>query len=434
MKITLFQGIVLGVCALAGIIGVAVFSFYRPEGGTAGVGSVLIWGSIPEKGVHAALENLRRADQTFGNVTYVDFEPNQLPQELVAAIAQGTPPDLVLASHEHLSALAPYVRSISVERVSERTFKDAFTAGGEIFLLPDGSGSLGLPILIDPLVLFYNRTMLSSAGIVRPPLTWDELSGHINAVVTRTPSGGIDKSLVAFGTYANVQNARGILSSLFMQLGAPLSVIVSTGQPRADLGTRAESGIPPAEAVVRFYTQFADPSKSLYSWNAGLEGSQERFLQGDLAFYLGYASEVGHLREANPNLDFDVAVLPQYSERGTKATYGHLYAFMIPKGAKNHEGGFQVAVALTQVGNNQLLALHTLRAPAVRGALAHRPSDAVSAIAYDSALFTRGWLSPGPAETDSVFSAMINDVNSGRLSITRAVALAESALTALFAR
>ncbi|MEK7126100.1 MAG: extracellular solute-binding protein, partial [Patescibacteria group bacterium] len=227
------------------------------------------------------------------------------------------------------------------------------------------------------------------------------------------------------GTYNNVHNARGILSSLFLQTGVPLSSYSANGVLSANLG--ATSG----QAVLGFYTQFADPSKVSYTWNASLPDSQQKFLVGDLAFYLGYVSETRYLRSANPNLDFSVAVLPQPATASVKRAYGLIYALMIPRGAKNPAGAYQTAVLLASQEQQSVAGVYTGLAPANLNVLANTPADPVAVVAYAEALYTRGWLSPSVADTDNVFSGMINNVTSGRSTIESALASAERSLSSL---
>jgi ABC-type glycerol-3-phosphate transport system substrate-binding protein len=257
------------------------------------------------------------------------------------------------------------------------------------------------------------------------------LTGLVPRVATKSPAGNINQALIALGTYTNVRNARGILSTLFIQAGVPISTISSTGVRRANLGTSPAQGTPPGQSVLRFYTQFADPTKISYTWNSSLPNSQQRFLTGDSALYLGYVSEAAYFKQANPNLDFDVSPVPQLATSAAKSTYGLIYAFAIPRGSGNPTGAFNAAAALTSPAVNRAAATAATMAPAGRLTLATPPSEAVSSVAYSSALYTTGWLSPAPGDTDTIFSAMITNVITGRLTIDAALSSAESALSAL---
>lgn len=431
MKISLFQGILFAVFGLGALIGLFVFATYTSTSGGSTVGTVVIWGTLPSAGMQATLAVAAQTDTTLKSISYVQKDVATLPTDLAAAIATGVAPDLILASQEELHSLAKFITPISESMLSMRTFTSAFARGGEVFTTPDGAGYYGIPFLIDPLVLFSNRLILASTGIAKPPATWEALTGLVPRVALLTPTRQITRGLIALGTYTNVHNARGILSALFLQQGVPLSSYSASGNRMANLGLTASSGMAPGPSVLGFYTQFTDSSKVSYTWNASLPDSMQAFLAGDLALYLGYASEARFLRSANPNLDFDVSPLPQPATAKLKSAYGLFYALMIPRGAKNASGAYQAAVLLTNPPEQIAAASNTGLAPATLTELAKVPADPIATVAYAEALYTRGWLSPSPADTDAVFSGMIGNVISGRSSLETALASAERSLSAL---
>lgn len=435
MKIPLFQAILLGVFVLSAVIGLFVFATYTTKSENDKIGAVLVWGTLPKEGVQAAIAAINQLETGLKNVSYEEKDPKALVADLSSAIATGAAPDLILASQEELYGLSKFIEPIPLSTLSIRAFLDTFVEGANLYLVPGSLGYYGIPFLVDPLVLFSNRPILASSGIAKPPSTWEALIGLVPNVALLTPSRQITRGLIAFGAYDNVNNARGILSSLFLQTGIPVTSYTSSGTLAADLGVNssADSGeVQPGRAVLGFYTQFADPSKVSYTWNVSLPTSERMFLTGDLALYPAYASRARHLRGANPNLNFDAAPLPQPATAAVKRVYGLFYAFMVPRGARNPSGAFQATAILTSQVGQATAALHTGLAPATLGELARIPGDPIAAVAYRSALYSSGWLSPPVVEVDRIFSGMIRDVISGRSSITVALASAERALGALF--
>lgn len=436
MKVPLFQAVLLGIFVLGAVIGLFVFATYSSKNEGDKIGSVLIWGTLPKEGMQAAITAITQEDTGLKNVSYVEKDQATIVAELSSAIATGAAPDLVLASQEELYELSRFITPIPHDTLSVRTFQDAFVEGANLYGVPGGAGYYGVPFLVDPLVLFVNRSILSSSGIARPPSTWEALIGLVPQVALLTPSRQVTRGLIAFGAYDNVDNARGILSSLFLQTNIAIVSRAPNGAIVANLGaaeaSSEQSEAQPGRAVLGFYTQFADPSKVSYTWNGSLPGAERMFLTGDLAFFPAYASRARYLRAANPNLNFDAASLPQPATAVGKRVYGLFYAFMIPRGAKNPSGAYQAATIFAGPSGQAASALHTGLAPAALGALAEAPADPIAAVAYASALYSRGWLSPRAADVDRVFSGMIRDVISGRSSVTTALASAERALGALF--
>ncbi len=417
----------MGVFGIAGIIGLFVFASYRGDGSSEqlGVGAVTVWGILPASQIDNALSSARQINRELEQVKYIARNPDTFSNDLATAIATGNAPDAVLISQEHLLSVQKFLTPISNTALPASTFSDTFTIASTRYQL--SSGTYGIPILIDPLVLFENRTLLSSSGIAKPPATWEALTGMVPRLTTLSSSGKLKRQLIALGTYDNIQNARGILSAIFLQTGVPISVLGINGYT-ASLGGVGTSG----QAVVRFYTQFADPSKISYTWDASLPNSRQAFLSGDLALYIGYASEARYLRQANPNLNFSAVALPQPQTSVNKKTYGLIYALGIPRGSKNPSGAFQVGALLTSTAQQLALSANTGIAPATRDALGSVSDDPTLSVSYGSALYADAWLSPPPSSTDQVFSVMIKNVTSGRLSLSSAISTAERALTSVF--
>jgi len=434
MKLSLFKVILMGVFGFSALIGVFVFATYtNKNSGKDAVGTVIIWGTLPAEGMKALLTTTAQTNAAFKNVSYVEKNPATLASSLSTAIATGNAPDLILASQEELHPLTKFIAPIPLATLPKSSFISTFVAEGDLFAVPGGAGYYGVPFLIDPLALFSNRDILSSSGIAKPPATWEALTGLAPNIAILTPSRQITRGLIALGSYDNVHNARGILSSLFLQTDVSLSSYSSSGNLTANLSQTSSGAASPGKAVLGFYTQFVDPSKVSYTWNASLPDSQQVFLAGDVALYLGYVSEARFLSSANPNLNFDVSPLPQPATARLKSTYGLAYSFMIPRGAKNASGAYQVAILFTDPAVQTSAAALTGLAPATLTVLSTAPTDdPVAAVAYAEALYAKGWLSPMPEDTDTVFSSMIGNVTSGRLTPEVALNSAERSLTSLF--
>ncbi len=432
MKVSLFQGILFAIFGFAALVGLFVFSTHTSTtgGGASEVGLVTIWGTLSKQDIQNALTAIGQTDQSFKEVSYVQKDEATLASDLASAIATGDAPDLVLASQENLQSLARLITPIPTSTLSAASFTSAFIAEAQLLTTPDGSGYYGVPFLVDPLVLFSNRALLASKGIAKPPATWEALTGLVSTVAELTPNRQITRGLIGLGTYDNVHNARGILSSLFLQTGIPVS-FYRNGVLAANLSSGTSGTSVPGQAVIGFYSQFADPSKLSYTWNASLPDSQKAFLSGDLALYLGYVSEARFLRNANPNLDFVVAPLPQPGTATLKSAYGILYSFMIPRGAKNPSGAYQAAALLTSSAEQAIAAQVTGLAPVSLTELSTAPADPVASVAYAEALYANGWLSPTPASTDQVFSSMITGVITGRFTPATALSSGENSLNLL---
>ncbi|MCI0597845.1 extracellular solute-binding protein [Candidatus Parcubacteria bacterium] len=426
-----FQIILIAVFALAALAGIFLFANFGGGGGANGeVGTVEIWGTVPADAVNAGIQELTAGRVDYSDVSYVEKAEASFSRELADALASGAGPDLVILSQEHILTERAKLTEIPFATIPERTFIDSYASIFELFLTP--TGTYAIPLVVDPLMLYYNRAMLSSAGIVSPPATWEAVAGLSSALSLRDAAGNLTRSTIPFGEYANVRNARGIVSLLLLQAGTSITAETEQGI-RSVLGRQTGAGSfgsAPAESAMSYYTQFADPAKTVYSWNRALPSSRQSFIAGDLALYPGYASELPFIMAANPNLDFDVARIPQPGTASGRTTYALAYAFAIPRAADNSVGALQTAFALTADTPMRIIAEALSMAPAKRTLLVPVANDRYSSIFYPDALVARGWLSPAPSAVDGIFSAMIGNITSGRQDVADALQGAADALDA----
>lgn len=424
-----FQIVLLAVFGILALIGLYVFATFSSTGGGTSVGKVTIWGVLPAAPIESALTRLGSGNSNYKGVTYVQKNAANLDNELAQAIATGAGPDLVLASQEQLITSQNKFAIVPYASLPKRTFLDSYASIFDLYLTT--TGTYGIPLAVDPLVLYYNTNLLQAAGVATPPATWEELPGMVPLLTKQTDAQTIQQSTIAFGGYGNVSNARAILSALLFQAGSSITGIIGGNSLGSTLTQGAVSSQTTlAAAAVRFYTQFADPAKTVYSWNQALPVSEQYFLANTLALYPGFASEATILSAGNPNLRFDVAPFPQTGTGGVKATYGLAYAFALTKTSTNATGAFSVATLLTDATQSPLIAKGYSLTPALISLLKPDPADPYAAVTYPAALTARGWLSPSPATVDAIFAAMITNVTSGRDTISQALIAADQSLTA----
>ena len=432
MQMKPFQIILMAVFGITALVGLFLFANFQGfTGGVKPVGPVTVWGTLPARTMQEALATLK---QTHGELAKVSYEEKQLStfdEQLSDAIASGNGPDLILISQEQLAAEQNKIQLISNSATSERTFRDTYLPEAELFLA--GKGAYAIPFVLDPLVLYYNRTHLASVGAAVAPPTWEAVAGLSPVLTRQDASGAIVRSGLAFGAYENSENARAVVSLLLLQSGYSItertldSISATLTRPVGD-----SAGPSPAVSALNYYLQFANPAKTSYSWNRSIAGDRQAFLAGDLSLYFGFASEVSLIAAGNPNLDFDMASVPHPATSETRTTYGRIYGFAIPKASANPEGALRTAYALSasEVLPTLARALHMV--PAQRALLIPAQGDLYESVYFPQALVARGWLSPAPLKTDTLFATMVSSVTSGRQGVSDALGTLDQAISATF--
>jgi ABC-type glycerol-3-phosphate transport system substrate-binding protein len=425
-----FQLIVTAVFVVLIIVGVGIFALFGGLLGNSAIGTVVIWGTMDQRTMGTVIDSMKSQDKSLQDVTYVEKSAGTYDAELVNAIAAGTGPDLALISQSELGALSDKLLVIPYGAVSQSTFINSYIDEGQLFLT--GQGTLGLPFSVDPLVMYWNRDLFAQGGVAQAPQYWDDVIELSPKITSLDSSQNVRQSAVALGEWDNISHAKEILSTLFLQAGEPIvSRDPQTGAFSSVLGAGTAGTQNPGESALRFYTQFANPGKSTYSWNRSLPNSSEAFASGDLAVYFGFGSELGSLAQRNPNLHFSVALLPQL-KGVTARTWGDLSVLSIPRSAKNPGGAQQVAIKLTSQKAIGVVVRETGLPPVRRDVALDTSANAAAQVLSQSALISTAWFDPSPRETDGIFKTMVESVISGKDEPIGALSQASQQLSQFF--
>ncbi|MBU6430805.1 MAG: extracellular solute-binding protein [Patescibacteria group bacterium] len=409
------------------VVGVIMFSLSR--GGSSGAGEeITLWGTIPESLFVKYLDsvNLNRKNKVL--IKYVAKEASSFDAEFVEALASGTGPDAILLPQDSILRHKDKIYPIPYGTLSERAFKDTFIQEAELYLFPEGI--IALPFTIDPLVMYWNRDIFTDALMAQAPSYWDEFPSLVGKITKVDSQLNILRSAAALGEFRNIASAKEIISMLIFQAGNPI-VKNDNGKTTAVLSDRMDSAIPPSEAALRFYAEFSNPSKTSYSWNRALPLSTSYFLSGDLAVYFGFASEFDGIKIKNPNLNFDVAVVPQRRGANTKTTFGAMQGFALVKSSKKLSSAWSAISTLANKDNLSLWTKTSGLPPVRRDLLSAGSADPVGSVFYASAIISKGWLDPNKEETNAVFQNMVESIISGKSMLDEAVHQADLELQSI---
>ncbi len=426
-----FQIVFISICIVLTIAGVFVFSFggTKAKKGSYTGATAIIWGTEDEK----MMTDLINASDSAGTkvyAKYVEKDAANFNQILLEALATGRGPDAILVSAEDLLTYQDKILTIPFETLNERDFKDRFIEEGELFRTD--KGFLAVPFSVDPLVLYWNRDIFTIHDKTSPPANWSTIVSLVPEMRDISEDLTVFEAVISLGDYRNINNAKSILSALMLQSGTVITSLKyqENGEKiilNSELdGSSRDTMVVPAVAALNFYTQFADPLSKVYSWNRSLPNSLDMFASDDLAMYIGFGSESNLIRSKNPNLNFDMALLPQSSASAVPVTYGKMLGIAVFSSSKNQVGAYQAISSLTAAPFIKAYAEKTGLPPVRRDLLATLPGTADGNILYKSAIYSRGFLDPNPTKTGSIFQTMIESVLSGRLTSNNAVQGADS--------
>jgi ABC-type glycerol-3-phosphate transport system substrate-binding protein len=420
----MFKIIVISAGIIAAVLSVLVFSgkvSLGSGGAKAPTGQIEVWGTIPKDPMENFLMQYNAQAKTF-RVTYRFIPEDGFSTALVEALAEGRGPDAIIAPYQKILEQASKVYPFPAASFTEKNYKDTYVNGASILWTPQGA--LALPVSIEPLVLFFNRTLLAKHGVVAPPKYWDEINGLVPTLTVINPQGAFVESAIALGAYNNVPNTKDILTTMVHQLGQETVVKQVNGAGSyvytvtANTPVKEGGDIFPLAVDLRYFMEFSDPTKNKYAWNQFLPNAQDQFVAEKLAMYIGFYGDGKTIRERNQKLDFDSTYLPQTKDYNTFVTGMRLYGFATLRSVKNANVAFRVESDFASLDwSNQISAL-------VGGVPAHTSYvklQGVPEVLGRSNLVARGWFDVKPQSSSALFEQMIRDVSSGKTDVSDAV-------------
>jgi len=407
---------------------IAVMLFSMSSGGGSSVPTITIWGDISAPDFSNLMNVAGLQNNQTAKIRYVEKSSATFDTDFTEALASGVGPDLVIISQENLWKQKNRLLLIPATSINQNDFISTFIDEGSLFYTT--GGAYALPLIVDPLVLYWNRDLFSKEAIATPPKYWDEIYDYATKLTEKDNAGNITTSAIALGGSTNIPNSKDILALLMLQAGTPITNIVS-GNLRAELTNSFNLSVVPAQAAVDFYTQFSNPAKPFYSWNRSMKSAGTSFTSGDSAMYIGFASELFNLLAKNPTLNLGISAIPQSRVSNKAITFGRLSALAVVKNSRNPTAALNIALTLISKDVMSALSKIVSLPPTRRDLLTVKQTDLAQSVFYDAAIRSRGWLDPDEVKTTQIFSNIVESVTSGRARTSEALGAAQNQINAL---
>ncbi len=431
--------------------------------------SLEIWGAFDDS------EDYTEIFSTYANinplvesVTFRKFSTQEYEAALLDALAAGTGPDIFMIRNSQIPEFLNKIVPAPSGMISERRFNSAFVdvvaddvvVNGEIY---------GLPLSVDSLALYYNKDFFNAAGIAAPPQTWQEFASVVERLSQIDQYGNIQRAGAAFGTGKNINRSADVIAALFMQNGVPITsnngnVVLSSYVESTD-GVASDAAI----ETLRFYTNFASPSRSVYTWNPRQHYSIDAFTEGRVGMMINYSWHYNTIKHKNEKLRFAVAPLPQINRDAPK-NIANYQVFVVAKnktmeakpGKKPlpqrlriheaweflsyltlpHNGRFRIVHGITgqekvaelSIDPAENYLLRTGKPAARRDLVEAQKDDAIlGPFAYGN-LIAQTYRRFSPDAVDAIFVEMIDSVVVGQRTVSQALANAKTQMVEIFQR
>lgn len=389
------------------------------------------------------------------SINYREFRYDEYEKELIRALAEGEGPDIFLVHNtwveQYKSLIEPMPETVTIgyqevrgrikkevidvlrtentlsERALKSNFVDVVTKDVLRPYQPDEDTApenriFGLPAALDTMALYWNKDLLNAAGIAQAPDTWTEFQDAIVALTKVDKDGKIVQSGAGMGTSKNVERSADLLALLMLQNGTQM--ISANGRDATfdkvpDTGVK---GVLPGLDAVRFYTDFANPTKEVYTWNADQPNSFDAFANGTSAMFFGYAYHLPLLRTTSPKLNFAVSVVPQI-EGGREANYANYWVMVVSKDSANENWAWNFIQYLTadEEQNAKYLAAAN-KPPALRSLISTQLEDEdLSAFAREVLTADSWYHGTDIAAAEEALRELIDTVLAGSMESTDAI-------------
>jgi len=400
------------------------------------------WGVFDDSDHYAPLIAKFNQSYPWIKIKYKKFPYEEYERSLLEAWATGGGPDMFLMHNtwlpKHQSHIYPYPQDkkspLNTEAYKQTFMPVAtsdFVSGGQIYAIPFYS---------DNLALYYNKGILEElfrnnpddSWILEPPETWDEFINLVKYVTDKDEWGNIRRAGAAIGTTENINRASDILSLIMLQSGTQM---VSSDLYSATFNkTTAVDGqaYNPGERSLRFYTDFANPRKNIYTWNTNRDYSIDDFAEGDVAMIFGYSYLIDTIKKKNPSLQFEVAPMPQIQEATTPINYANYWAPTVSRLSQKVEEAWTF-IEFCSREENVFLYLNATNRPTVRrGLISWQEKEMPNlAVFAKQGLTAKTWYQIDSDAVERIFLDMINKVNLSPTSVSGAINEAAQELTVL---
>ena len=357
------------------------------------------------------------------HIVYTKKNINTYESDLLDALASGNGPDIFAINNAWLPKYIDKVTPASSSEVSYTDYKNTFVDVAVNDFTKDQK-VYGFPISVSSLGLFYNKDLLGSAGIATPPKTWDELATDVQRIKKQDNTGYFSRSGIAMGTNANVNRAVDILYLLMLQQGT--TAFSADGNYPQFNQTAQKNGqtYNPGAAALTFYTSFANPTSPNYNWNARSDYSINAFANGRAAFLYSYYYTRATILQQSPNLNFDVAPVPQVNLNDSSVNFANYWGEVVSKQSKYSTIDWDFLKFLVSKTSLDKYYAATKEPSSRRDLIALQIQDPNIGVFANANLTAKSFYRPDQVAMDTIFGKLIDNVILNHLSVQNALSQA----------
>ena len=351
-------------------------------------------------------------------------------EELLGALAAGKGPDIFVVNNSWMPRYSDKINPISQELITdsqklitERKFKEQFVDVAYYDFVFDGK-IYAVPFSVDTLALYYNKDFFNTVGIPEPPKTWEEFKDAVERLTEIDQYGNITRAGAAIGTAKNVNRSTDIVSLLMLQSGVQMTNSKNSAATFNQGIEISGKDYLPGLTALRFYTDFANVSKRVYTWNPRMHYSIDSFYEGKAAMMFNYSYHIPTIKAKAAKLNFGVAPIPQISGSEVDVNYANYWANAVSSLSPYPTEAWDFILFVAQKENLEKYLTETEKPTARRDLVIKQIDDIYLGVFAEQALTAQSWRQVDDKRIESIFADMIESVVLGQVTAEEAIELA----------
>lgn len=358
-------------------------------------------------------------------INYKKFEYPEYEKTIIDSLAAGKGPDIWMIHNTWLPTHKEKLAPCPTEIMTSTLYKNAFVeVTSQDFIYNNQIYAIALSV--DTLALYYNKDFFNSAAITAPPSNWDEFKEAVKKLTKFDENDEIIQAGAAIGTSRNINRATDILYLLMLQNGTEmtneektLATLTKSKETKEGL-----SYIPGVDAL-KFYTDFADPSKAIYTWNPTLHYSLDAFVEEKVAMIFNYAYRMKDIKHRAPKLNFGVAAVPQIKNTPKEVNFANYWGIAVSSTSQHQTEAWRFLTFLGRKENVEKYVAATGRPASRPDVLNNQLQDPNLQIFAKQALTAKSWYQIDSAKIENLFLETIDSVVLGEKEAEQALKDAE---------
>lgn len=413
--------IVISVVAVLLIAGGLFIFFYGRKPAISQEAKIEFWGVFDDSDVFRTL--IEEYNEIFPKVeiTYYKKDYQTYEKDLLETMAAGQGPDIFMLHHTWLPRYQGKIIPVSSsEVISLKQVQEEFVDVAANDFIKE-SKIYALPLTVDTIALYYNKNIFNSAGLPQPPQNWEEFLTDVEKLTARDEGGNIVRAGAAVGGARNVNRSTDVVALLMLQSGARMSD-ENTGEVFFHRPVVLEGEtFYPGERALQFYTDFANPLKSIYTWNNRMDYSIDIFSEGKAAMMLNYSYHIPTIKAKSPYLNFALAPMPQIKGSANSVNYANYWGLTVSRNSKDSQPAWQFIRWLSQKEQAKKYLELSKRPTARRDLVNWQKDDLDLAVFAQQSLSAYSWRQVDNLTIEQELADMIESVVLGEATTNEAI-------------